>query len=54
MLRAYILSYDIADPKRLRTMHKLAKAYGQPLQYSVLHVFCGARIECAWQRESSD
>jgi CRISPR-associated protein Cas2 len=35
MLRAYILSYDIADPKRLRTMHKLAKAYGQPLQYSV-------------------
>ncbi|MGH7707216.1 MAG: CRISPR-associated endonuclease Cas2 [Vulcanimicrobiaceae bacterium] len=35
MLRAYILSYDISDAKRLRAMHKLAKAYGRPLQYSV-------------------
>jgi CRISPR-associated protein Cas2 len=35
MLRAYILSYDIAHPKRLREMHKLAKAFGRPLQYSV-------------------
>jgi CRISPR-associated protein Cas2 len=35
MLRAYILSYDIGDPKRLRAMHKLAKAYGRALQYSV-------------------
>jgi CRISPR-associated protein Cas2 len=34
-VRAYILSYDIADPKRLRAMHKLAKAFGRPLQYSV-------------------
>ncbi|MGH7738332.1 MAG: CRISPR-associated endonuclease Cas2 [Candidatus Tyrphobacter sp.] len=34
-LRAYILSYDIADPRRLRAMHKLAKGYGRPLQYSV-------------------
>lgn len=34
-LRAYLLSYDIGDPKRLRTMHKLAKGYGRPLQYSV-------------------
>lgn len=35
MLRAYLLSYDIADAKRLRLMHRLAKAYGKPLQYSV-------------------
>jgi len=35
VLRAYILSYDIAHPKRLRAMHKLAKAFGRPLQYSV-------------------
>jgi CRISPR-associated protein Cas2 len=35
VLRAYILSYDISDPKRLRQMHKLAKAFGRPLQYSV-------------------
>lgn len=35
MLRAYLLSYDISNPKRLRAMHKLALAYGRPLQYSV-------------------
>jgi len=35
LLRAYLLCYDIADAKRLRKMHKLAKAFGQPLQYSV-------------------
>jgi len=35
--RAYILSYDVANPKRLREMHKLAKAFGRPLQYSVFH-----------------
>jgi CRISPR-associated protein Cas2 len=35
MLRGYLLSYDIADKKRLRAMHKLAKAYGKALQYSV-------------------
>ena len=34
-LRAYILSYDIAQAKRLRAMHKLALAFGRPLQYSV-------------------
>ncbi len=37
MTRAYILSYDIADAKRLRGMHKLAKAFGRPLQYSVFY-----------------
>jgi CRISPR-associated protein Cas2 len=35
MLRAYLLSYDIADAKRLRKMHKVATAFGRPLQYSV-------------------
>src|SRR5579884_3360408 len=35
MLRAYLLSYDIGDAKRLRAMHRLAKAHGRPLQYSV-------------------
>lgn len=37
MTRAYILTYDIADAKRLREMHKLAKAFGRPLQYSVFY-----------------
>lgn len=53
VLRAYLLSYDIAHPKRLRAMHKLAKAYGRPLQYSVFacllrredRVALAARIE---------
>jgi CRISPR-associated protein Cas2 len=35
ILRAYLLSYDISDAKRLREMHKLAKAFGRPVQYSV-------------------
>lgn len=43
MVRAYILAYDIADAKRLREMHKLAKAFGRPLQYSVF--YCMLRRE---------
>lgn len=43
MTRAYILSYDIANAKRLREMHKLAKAFGRPLQYSVF--YCVLRRE---------
>ena len=31
----YLLTYDIRDPKRLRRVHKNAKAWGDPLQYSV-------------------
>jgi CRISPR-associated protein Cas2 len=34
-MRAYLLSYDISDKKRLRAMHKLALAFGRPLQFSV-------------------
>jgi CRISPR-associated protein Cas2 len=33
----YIVSYDIADPQRLRRVHKKMKGFGDPLQYSV---FC--------------
>ena len=35
MHRAYLLSYDISDSKTLRHMHKLAKSFGSPVQYSV-------------------
>jgi CRISPR-associated protein Cas2 len=35
MRRRYLLSYDISDAKRLRTMHKTARAFGTALQYSV-------------------
>ena len=31
----YLLAYDITHPKRLRRVHKVAKAFGYPLQYSV-------------------
>lgn len=57
-MRAYILSYDIADPKRLRAMHRLAKAFGRPMQYSVFacllrredRVRLAARIESTIDR----
>lgn len=59
-LRAYILSYDIADAKRLRSMHRLAKAYGRPLQYSVFacvlrredRVRLAARVEALIDRQA--
>ena len=31
----YLMTYDIRDPKRLRSVHKTAKAYGWSMQYSV-------------------
>lgn len=31
----FLLTYDIREPGRLRRVHKLAKAWGDPLQYSV-------------------
>lgn len=37
MRTRYIVSYDIANPRRLRLVHKKMTGYGEPLQYSV---FC--------------
>jgi CRISPR-associated protein Cas2 len=31
----YLLAYDIRDSRRLRRVHRVAKDYGYPLQYSV-------------------
>lgn len=31
----YLLAYDIRNPGRLRRVHEVAKAWGDPLQYSV-------------------
>jgi len=31
----YLLSYDISDPARWRRIHRIARDYGDPLQYSV-------------------
>lgn len=33
--RRYLVAYDIADPVRLRIVHRIVKDHGQPLQYSV-------------------
>jgi CRISPR-associated protein Cas2 len=35
MRAAYLVCYDIGDPKRWRKIHKLMLAYGEPLQLSV-------------------
>ncbi|RMD60195.1 MAG: CRISPR-associated endonuclease Cas2 [Planctomycetota bacterium] len=37
MRRCYLVCYDIRDPKRLRRVHRLMKAYGEPWQYSVFY-----------------
>lgn len=34
----YLVSYDIREPKRLRTVHKILDGYGDATQYSVF--FC--------------
>lgn len=31
----YLVAYDIRHPRRLRRVHRVAKDYGEPLQYSV-------------------
>ncbi len=33
--RRYVVSYDIADPKRLRGVARIAEGYGYRLQFSV-------------------
>lgn len=31
----YLVAYDVRHPRRLRRVHKVAKDYGYPLQYSI-------------------
>ena len=35
MRRVYLVTYDIADDKRLRKVHQKMRGYGEHLQYSV-------------------
>ncbi len=35
MRQRYIITYDIADPKRLRAVFRIMKGYGEHLQLSV-------------------
>jgi len=39
-MKRYLVSYDIADSRRLVRVHKTCKDYGISLQYSVF---------CSWQ-----
>ena len=34
-LNAYVVSYDICDPKRLCKVHRAMKGFGEPVHYSV-------------------
>lgn len=40
--RRYIVSYDIADPKRLRSVARVAEGYGYRLQFSVFECLLDA------------
>lgn len=46
---AYVVSYDISDPKRWRRVFKTMKGYGRWLQLSVFHCRLdgGRRVEMA-------
>lgn len=35
--RAWLICYDIADPKRLGRLHRFIKSFAQPVQYSVFY-----------------
>jgi len=35
--RAWLICYDIADPKRLGRLHRHIKQFAQPVQYSVFY-----------------
>ena len=47
MRRAYLLSYDIGDAKRLRLMHRVARGFGTAVQYSVFicHLERATRVQ---------
>lgn len=46
---AYVVAYDISDPRRWRRVFKLMKGYGRWLQLSVFHCRLdgGRRVEMA-------
>lgn len=50
---AYVVAYDIADPKRWRRVFRLMKGYGRWLQLSVFHCRLdgGRRIRMAVELE---
>lgn len=55
MRRAYIVSYDIADPKRLRKVAESCEGYGDRIQYSVFrcHMTPREAVELRGQLEAA-
>lgn len=55
MRRCYLVCYDIRDDKRLRRVHRVMKAYGEPWQYSVFYCTLKSidrvRLEAALREE---
>lgn len=47
----YLVAYDIRHPRRLRRVHRVAKEYGEPLQYSLFACDL-TRVELAHLRAS--
>lgn len=43
MRQAYVVTYDVCDPKRLRVVFKIMKGYGEHLQLSVFRCELDAR-----------
>lgn len=44
--KVYLVAYDVADPSRLRRVHRKLRAYGDSLQYSVFWcVLASAELE---------
>lgn len=43
MRHAYVVTYDISDPKRLRKVYKTMLGWGEHLQLSVFHCELSAR-----------
>jgi CRISPR-associated protein Cas2 len=46
VVRRYLVGYDISDDKRLRLVHRCARRFGYPLQYSLFICDLG-RIDLA-------
>lgn len=54
MRRRYLVCYDIADPVRLRRVHKKMKGFGDALQYSVFCCELTTREKVEMESELSD
>jgi len=54
MRRSFLLCYDIANPKRLRRIHRVAKAYGEPWQYSVFYCVLSAIDRVRLERQLAE